>query len=204
MDLVQTGGETSHPTLNCFVALPSQTSNTVQVRIESLVRFHTNLARALGLSGIGGGQLNDIFSTRLHAECSQCGIKVSGEEIELVAVTAEEARLPHPKLERLRLGYCARESCFYQIQLDDWPGVDWKTVADKASNLLIADKNAAEKEKQRQARRQRNRRLKRIALGVLAIGLLIVLRFLMQYGRLPFVKNPPKYQIDPASVTREP
>src|SRR5437773_8207285 len=98
MDLVQTGGETSHPTLNCSVALHSQTSNTVQVRIENLVRFHTSLARALGLSGIGGGQLNEIFSTRLHAECVLCGIKVSGEEIGLVAVTAEETQLPHPKL----------------------------------------------------------------------------------------------------------
>jgi len=186
--------------------LHSQTSNTVQVRIENLVRFHTSLARALGLSGIGGGQLNEIFSTRLHAECVLCGIKVSGEEIGLVAVTAEETQLPHPKLERLRLGYCAREGCesfFYAIYLDDWPGVDWKSATDQANNLIIADKNAAEQEKQRQASRQRNRRMTRVALGVLAIGLLIVLRFLVQHDRLPFVKKPPKYQIDPASVSRE-
>jgi hypothetical protein len=48
--------------------------------------------------------------------------------------------------------------------------VDWKSATDQANNLIIADKNAAEKEKQRQASRQRNRRLKRVALGVIAIG----------------------------------
>jgi len=188
-------------------ALPSQASNTVQVRVESLIRYYASLARVLSESGISGTQLNEIFSTRVAAECVQCGIKVSGEDMGLIAVAEEGTPLPHPKLERLRLGYCAREGCesyFYSIVFEDCPGVDWKNVAEKANNLVIAEKNAAREEEKRQTRRKRNRRMLRVALGLLAMVLLIVSWFVAQNGRLPFRKKLHKYQIDPASGRREP
>jgi hypothetical protein len=111
------------------------------------------------------------------------------------------------KLERLRIGYCARDGCeadYYEFHLGEFPGVDWDVVTRRTNDLSIAAEAAAKDETKRQARRKRVRRWQRLGSGVLAIVLLIVLRFVVQHGRLPFAKKPPKYQIDPASVGGKP
>jgi len=117
---------------------------------------------------------------------------------------AEEcAQLPRPKLQRLRLGYCAREGCesyFYAVHLEDHSDVDWEAVAEKASNLVTAMKAAAAQEERRQRNRKRPQRMMRFALAFLIMVVLIFSWFVIQHGGLPFGKKAYKYEIDPASA----
>jgi len=171
--------------------------------VEDLVRLQASLARALGETGISGGQLNEIFSTRLRAECAECGIQITGDEIVHVAVAEESTELPHPKLKRLRLGYCAREGCdsyYYRIHLEDHPGVDWTTVTEKAHQWNLAAKAAASEEEKRRVCQKRNQQTKRVVAGLFIVIALLLISFATRHGRLPFTKKPHKYEIDPASV----
>ena len=175
--------------------------------MEELVRFQASLVRALTETGISGGQLNQIFSTRLRAECAECGIQITGDEMVNAAVTEDTTELSHPKLKRLRLGYCAREGCEsydYRIHFEDHPGVDWATVTEKAHQLELATKAAASEEGKRQARQKRNQRTKRVVAGLFIVIALLLVSFVTRHGRLPFTKKPHKYEIDPASVRQLP
>jgi hypothetical protein len=161
-----------------------------------LVRFYQGLAHVLLESGLSGARLNEILSHCLRAECVQCHINVSAEELELLALSDAPAEPLHPKLQRLRLGYCARQGCesyFYEVHLENHAEVDWEVIVRKAATLLAVSKQAAGQEcKPRKPRR----------LGMLlGIGLLIltVFAFLM-HGHLPFAAKPHKYEIDPASA----
>jgi hypothetical protein len=172
--------------------------------VEQLVRYHAGLARVLGEFGFDSSQLNEIFLTRLQTQCDRCGIHVTSNELTSVAVADNEAKLPHPKLERLRLGYCAREGCesdYYTIQFEDYPGVDWGIVAAKTSEWLAATDVAAKEQARRTAIRRRNRTIMRVALGLVIVCSLLLLRFVVQHGHLPFAKKPSKYQVDPASTS---
>ena len=120
-----------------------------------------------------------------------------------IAVTDEEAKLPHPKLERLRLGYCARDGCesdYYTISFEECPGVDWGIVAEQARQLVTATETATKEQARRTAIRRRYQAIMRVVLGLIIVGSLLLCRFVLSHGRLPFVKKPAKYQIDPAST----
>jgi hypothetical protein len=175
--------------------------------VDNLVCFQASLARALSETGISGGQLNEIFSARMRAECPECGIQITGDEIVQISVTEEATELLHPKLKRLRLGYCAREGCEsydYRIHLEDHPGVDWTAVTEKAHQLELATKAAASEEEKRQARQKRNHRTKRVVAGLFIVIALLLGSFVTRHGRMPFTKKPHKYEIDPASVRQLP
>jgi hypothetical protein len=171
--------------------------------VEELARYHAGLAQTLGEIGISGNQLNEIFSTHLRSQCARCGIHVTGEEIMSVVVADHEGKLPQAKLERLRLGYCAREGCdsdYYTIRFENHPGVDWGMVAAKTFEWLAAADIAAKERARRIAIRRRNRTILRVVAGVIIVCSLLLLRFIQAHGRLPFVKKPSKYQVDPAST----
>jgi hypothetical protein len=187
--------------------LASPSPKAIPIRAESLARYYANLARALTETGISGSQLNEIFSTRLRARCVKCSIELTSAEIEQVSLVEDTTQLSHPKLKRLRLGYCAREGCEsddYRIQLEAYPGVDWESIAAKANDLILAQNAAAQEEVQHQTKQKRNQRTKRAALGLLLIVFALLLLFVWRHGRLPFVKKPHKYEIDPASVSPRP
>lgn len=175
----------------------------ILIQIESLSAFYLNLARALTETGISGSQLNEILTTRLQARCVRCEIQVTSAEIEQIALVENLNPISPPKLKRLRLGYCARDGCesdTYQIHLEAYPGVDWEVITTKANNLILTQKAAAKGEQQRQVRQRRNQQTKRAALGLLTLAISFLLLFFWRHGRLPFVKKPHKYQIDPALV----
>src|SRR5262245_46217894 len=83
----------------------------VQLRIEELASIHTALARAFGEAGIGGTRLEGLFKEQVKAECLGCGIIVSGEDLGHITVVLGEPPTVDNKLDRLRLGYCARNGC---------------------------------------------------------------------------------------------
>jgi hypothetical protein len=187
--------------------LASPTPKTIPIRVAGLALFYANLARALTDAGITGRRLNEILASHLRVSCARCDIHLTTEEIEQVSLVEETTQLSHPKLKRLRLGYCARAGCEsdnYQIQLEAYPGVDWETVVAKANDLVSAQKAAEKAAVQRQARQKQTQRTKRAMLALLAVAACFLLLFVWRHGRLPFVKKPHKYQIDPASVSPGP
>lgn len=176
--------------------MTSGTSQTSKVRADSLVRYYGSLARALLESGLSGARLNETLSQCLRVECIQCHIQVSVEELQQLAVSDTPSGELHPKLQRLRLGYCARQGCdsyFYEVHLENHPEVDSEVVARKADDLLAASKARADQE-----REQRKPRRLAIYTG-LGLVILIALAWLV-HGRLPFTAKPHKYEIDPASM----
>jgi predicted nucleic acid-binding Zn ribbon protein len=182
-------------------------SKSLQIRIDDVVGFYTGLVRALGENGIGGNKLNEIFTAYQWAECVQCGIKITGEEMDQILVADEETKLPHPKLQRLRLGYCAREGCEsydYCIHFEDYPGLDWSAVAEKAVNEVTASKVVAELERKQKIMRKRQRRMKQAALALFTVLVLLLLRTVIQHDHQPFGRKPHKYEIDPGSVSHLP
>ena len=174
----------------------SGTTQTFKVRADSLVRYYDSLARVLLESGLSGGRLSEVLSHGLRFECVQCHIKVSAEELQQLALSDAPGDSLHPKLQRLRLGYCAREGCesyFYEVHLENHPDVDWEAVAVKAQALLAASNAAAG-----HAPEQRKPRRLTMYAG---LGLLILIAFAwLMHGRFPFGAKPHKYEIDPASA----
>ena len=182
-------------------------AHVLQIPVQNLVRFYIGLIQALNETGVNGGQLNEIVSTFLHVECVACRIRVSGDELEKVAVVDASIPLSHPKLQRLRLGYCAREGCesgFYSVCFANHPDLDWRLIAEKGASLAHANEAAERAEQSRQASRKRWRQRGRLAIGIAVIIFLILLQFVVQHRRLPFTKKSHKYQIDPASVGSKP
>ena len=175
--------------------------------MEKLIGYLTGLARVLAESGLSGSQLNEVFATNLRVHCTRCSIHVTGDELMSVAVADKETNLPHPKLERLRLGYCAREGCesdFYTIRFEGYAGVDWAVISDKTFEWLATSDTAKQEEIRRTALRRRNRAIVRVVLGVIVVCSLLLCRFALSHGRLPFVVKPSKYQVDPASTRNRP
>jgi hypothetical protein len=172
-------------------------TKTVQTRIEDIIPFYTNLAGVLTEMGIGGDRLNQIFACHLSAECVQCGIRIRGEELGCLAVAVENPQSLHSKLQRLRLGYCARESCacaFYLIRLDDVSDVDWTTAAEKTGQRVHELEATAKKQEQEKRKPSPARRL---ALALAIVSTIFLLRYAMAHKYWPFVQKPQKYQIDP-------
>lgn len=175
--------------------------------MDELVGFYAGLVRALGESGIGGSKMNEVFMSYQWAECVQCGIKINGEEMDQILVADEGTQLPHPKLQRLRLGCCARQGCesyHYRIHFEDYPGMDWDAVVEKAVNQVATSKAAAQEEKKQEIIRKKQRRMKRAAIALITVLMLLLIRAVLQRGYLPFGHKPHKYEIDPASVSHLP
>lgn len=172
------------------------TSQIFKVRTDSLVRYYESLTCVLLESGQSGARLNEILSQCLRVECVQCRIQVSAEELQQLAVSDAPGGALHPKLQRLRLGYCARQGCesyFYEVHLESYPGVDWEVVVRNADSLLTVSKAVAtEPGEQRKPRRVRMF----VGLGLL---LLTALAWLI-HAHILFAPKRHKYEIDPAST----
>lgn len=185
----------------------SSTPIDIPIRIEDLAGYYINLASTLTETGINGNQLNQIVTSSLHTSCSRCNISLTGEEVQQLTLVDDAAQLSHPKLKRLRLGYCAREGCEsadYRIHLEPFTGVDWEALIVKANQLISSQKAAATDAQRRQVRQKKIQRSKRFAFGVFLCILTVLLLFYWWNGRLPFIMKARKYQVDPASVTRFP
>ncbi len=183
MDLVQTGelgiiigGEVRLRSMN--QAAP----DILQVRLDSLASLYSRLAAALGEAGFSGNQLNEIFSKHVRAECVQCGIQISGDDIGHIAFAEEKTPLPNSKLDRLRHGYCVRNGCdsyFYRLHFGDYPGLDWKEIREKADRHTVAAE-------------------------VAVVLVLLLFWHIRYYGYVPLLQKPHKYTIDPGSVDNRP
>ncbi|MFO1501132.1 MAG: hypothetical protein U1G07_22540 [Verrucomicrobiota bacterium] len=72
----------------------------------------------------------DAWLSEVSAECVQCGIRMTGAELLSVADPASISESDQ-RLNRLRQGYCARQSCdsyYYRLQFGGMSGLDWPSI----------------------------------------------------------------------------
>lgn len=104
----------------------------VRIRIPELYRLPPALIRILADAEIGGSRMDQVLSGAVHVECVGCGIRMPITE--LMALRSSLSADSNPKLDRLRLGYCARNSCssqFYVIRVGQEVGLDQGPMLDR-------------------------------------------------------------------------
>lgn len=174
-----------------------------QVAIDDLGHQHASLIRALAERGIGSEELSQVFSTCLRLRCVRCGIQITGDEFNQMMLAETGAKLARTKLQRLKLGYCAREGCeslSYEMQLEGCDGTDGRQLLELVGRLAVAEKVAEQFAARERRALERQRRWMYTGMAMVIGGLLFVLIFVAQNRRLPFTQKKQKYQIAPESA----
>lgn len=182
----------------------SPNSVDTTVRIEELPAVHAGLARAFGEAGIGGRQLDDIFSLGVTAKCVGCGITVTGTDLAHIAVAHNAEATVESKLDRLRLGYCARNGCnakFYRIECENLPGVDSAKIV--ARGLELRHGPAPEPEPEPEPPKPPVPWFKQPRRLILAAALVVVVywgfRFASERGMVPGIAPKKTYESAPGA-----
>ena len=107
---------------------------SVEIPIEALPRVYWAV---VATSKSPEQEWQQHCGERLAAECLQCGMKVSGEELRQLATMDLEKVVEDPKLERLRLKYCARNSCesrFYRVDIEPDSELHWASIKEQLAH----------------------------------------------------------------------
>jgi len=192
-------------------AMAETTAVARQLDLAGAAQFARNLARTLAETGAPAAAVRETLANLVEAQCVQCGIRLSADDLLALADTGEPDPALAPKAARLRQGYCARSGCesyYYQITCRPGGGVDWNKVLAGVETAAQAQRSQAaedEAERAQAAKRTRRRRLAaRVAIGV---GIALVLLLIRQWatgGAIPLIRQPAKYTADPASVNERP
>lgn len=150
----------------------------------------------------------------ISAQCVQCGIRLTGDELLALAEATEDAEgtraasrppaPPNPKVARLRLGYCARsgcDSCYYRVTFEPRPGLDWTKLLPGAelevtTTAPAEDPGHAERQAAFRSSVRRTAGKAALALGVLIV--LLVARHWYQGGTIPYLREPEKFDVEVA------
>ena len=168
-------------------------------RQENLLKlrvFCQALFEAAQRAGMKAEEVSAAFRASLSAECVHCGQQVSGEELLALAHPATEDLTT--KVNRLRLGDCARQGCesyFYRVTFQPQPSMDWSKLIHEAEAL-----------EPQLAQASSGRPKPGLGLWIpnkvlVALAGLVLLLFLRQWymgGRIPFIREPEKFRVDPA------
>jgi hypothetical protein len=183
-------------------------AESLEVPLDKLVPVIRGLVRALAETQLGGGDIEATIHERLRVECVGCGIVLSGDELGHLAIDQETPAAEPAKLNRLRLGYCARSSCesrYYRIHARPTTGMDWPALLSRALELgnqptpdPVPEEPPEPTENEKAPRPTTRRRLLLAGLALLAAAAIW-----HWWDDLPFrPEKPPKYQIDPNSLPR--
>lgn len=173
-------------------------TDVLVIREEPLPRlasFCGALAEALRQTGLGRDRIFVVFRESLVAECPQCGTRVTGEELFVLAQPEEGTDL-NPGLQRLRLGDCARPGCDaypYRVSFKTHPEVNWTTCLAHIEKALSKQRPASGGSRIWQAVL-----LRRLGMLAAIVVLLLILRQLYLGGRIPLIREPEKFRVDPA------
>jgi len=172
-----------------------------EVKIEALTDFSRDFAEICRRCDPDGGKTAEALTGALTAECTTCQIRVSGAE--LLAIAASDDANASPKIKRIRLGYCARETCeslAYRIHFGDLPGFALQAMyalaetANTHRHELVAAEAAAKSARKRQSHR---RYLAKVALALGAVLILIIIRQWYVGGRIRLIREPEKFRVTP-------
>ena len=178
------------------------TGETIPVHVNQLPDIHSSLASLLVQECPDASHRNNLFANYIEAECVQCGIRISGEEIGKISSLKVKGQAPDPKLMRLKRNYCARDACFsyyYRINLLPHPSVDWQ----KIKCQLVEQRTASQEQSELVTTTFVSRPGRKAMIYVSAAVALVVLFFLLRHwltgARIPLLQKAHHYQIDPSA-----
>lgn len=178
--------------------------------LSGLPQFCLNLAQTLKRTVPDDDRRVALVRASLSGECVLCSQSVSGEELLEVGLSEGTAEPANPKIARLRQGYCARNGCdsrFYRLTFRRHPDLDWAQALSQPVTVEpepTEEEMAAEEEARMRRRAQRRKLASRVGI---ALGVLCVFYVLRQWyvgGTIPFLREPEKFQTDPASLIEGP
>ncbi len=100
-----------------------------EVDIAKLLPTFEQLVLGLGKAGFGGEELAQLLDTKIQMECRRCQIRLSSQE--LLDISLKSASVLHAKLQRVKIGDCARAGCigrFYRVKCLPDASVNWDAV----------------------------------------------------------------------------
>lgn len=140
------------------------------------------------------------FGSSLEGECLACGIRTTGEEILALGV---EASASAPKVERLRMGYCARRTCdsrFYQLTCKPAAGIDWSPIFAIKEGYISAPE-VVEQDEAQAGDADLSPKNRRAIFAIAAVGAVLLMMVGWQLyagGSIPFLREAEKFQVDTA------
>jgi hypothetical protein len=176
----------------------------LQIRREylpDLPKFCGRLRTALPDSDPSGQTLRKAVEAALSAECVQCGMRVSGAEL----LALGEETIPAAsgkKMNRLKLGYCARNGCdslYYSLTFTAAAEIGWSKLLESAERVgeQQAEAEVLELENRNAALwAQRRRAAGRLAIGLVILFLLLGFRHWHRGGTIPFIREPEYFEVD--------
>lgn len=173
-------------------------TRTLQEPIQGLPSFSGLILHAIQ-SAPEPQKARAAFVGSLQGECLACGIRTTGEEI---LALGSEPSATAAKVERLRMGYCARRTCesrFYQLTCKPAAGIDWAPIFAIKEGYVSAPEPVLTDEAD--AGTDLSLKNRRLVFGLAAMGtalLLIVGWQLYSGGSIPFLREPEKFQVDTA------
>src|SRR5678816_806351 len=166
-----------------------------QMTIKELAEFSRSLAATISKQS-EPDRIRAAIDTALSAECVQCGIKLSGSEL----LKFEEDPSEDERVERLRVGYCARNGCeslFYRVTCAPHPQINWPGLLNPAQELTADEKAAAEAlRKKRAIAKLRNKTLLRAGIAVAVLLIVFVIRQIYLGGSIPFIREAEDFRVD--------
>src|ERR1043166_5212580 len=171
-----------------------------QLHLSQLGGFVGVLARALKLPAISKEEMSRALEQKVHGECMQCGIRLTGTELLALQgpAPADEGQ-KSPKVARLRQGYCGRNKCesyYYNFVFEETPGINWRQLL--AQGETVAQENSSEEVAAEHAILATNRKrfFLRASLVTAAVAALLLARHLYRGGTIPFVREPEDFRVD--------
>jgi len=165
-------------------------------QIQQLETFCRRLVEALSRAGLDPEKSFEVSHASLTAECVKCGFRVSGEVCFALSRAADGEGLVGT-LRRLHLGDCARPGCesySYRLSFQRHPDVDWIAILRQVEHIKEeqAGKSAA-------VRRAASLGvIRRVGLALVIVALLLLFRQWYFGGRIPLIREPERFRVDPA------
>jgi hypothetical protein len=184
--------------------MTAQSSPAVQKILELPIEALSRLYLAVvATSRIPEQEWQNQFGARVQAECVQCGIKVTGEEIRQLSLLDPNQPIEDQKLDRLRLKYCARNTCssrFYAVHLEPDSELHWTAIKEQ---LQLTTPDIREKRARKPLRLPSFFSVPTSRHGILMLsvflGILLVSFFLVRYWiygyRIPIVHKKHEYRV---------
>ena len=181
--------------------MTAQTSSAVQERLELPIEALPRVYLAVVASSTTpAAQWEGLFNDRCEAECVQCGIRITGEELRKLSVLDPEDASEDAKMDRLRLRYCARRTCgsrFYRVQIEPDSDAHWTAIRE---HFGAATPRVRETKKRIWLPALSMARVSGLTVTVLCmIVLFFVVRHLIWGYRIPIVQKKNDYRVVPTA-----
>jgi hypothetical protein len=183
-------------------ARPREKNCSIKAPIAALPQLYSALINLPGRLGFGEAKWERLCAEYAEAECELCGIKITGTDLARFAESPAKDQLDDPRLQRLFLHYCARNTCdcrYYRFIFKPHPEIDWAEtrIALQDSLSLLPG------EEPRPARFTFDKHsllqfTVTAVAALLAVFLLILLHHSIYGGRIPLFQKPHIYKTNPS------